>query len=169
MRIRTACGSCTRVPSCLALLMSTFTQVIRARVNDNGSLSRSKSISQVAVLHLNWRKDEPQMIEDSTYAQNTLGPYQFYLLVGDGTFCIALRVGFEVTQIAYMAFTIGWSTVRLREGVDCMTGDGSQQCFLRLAARSIEAVCTKSPHGNSRYSSSDDDVMPPLFLFPEKN
>lgn len=128
-----------------------------------------ETISKVVTLHRERRKDEPKMIDDYTYAHNTLRPYQFHLLVGNGTFCVALRVGLEVTQIAYMAFTIGWSTMRLREGVDCVTDGGSQQCFLGLAAGSVEASDAKNPRRYFIYSSPDDEVMVPMFLLRQKN
>lgn len=76
--------------------MSTFTQVIGARMYDDGSLSHKETISNVSFLNRRQRKGNQKVSKGYTHAQNTLRPYQFDVLVGNGTFCIALRVGFEV-------------------------------------------------------------------------
>lgn len=123
---RTTSRSSTCVSRGLALLMSTFTQVIGARMHDDSSLSRNEMISNVAFLSRRERKGNRKVSKGYTHAQNTLGPYQFDLLVGNATFCIALRVGFEVAKIAYMTLTIGGSTVRFGKGVDYMREGGGR-------------------------------------------
>lgn len=52
----TASRSAACVPCRLALFMSAFTQVISARVYDNGSLSRREMISKVVALDCRPRK-----------------------------------------------------------------------------------------------------------------
>jgi hypothetical protein len=54
-----------------------------------------------------------------TYANDTLSANQLDKLVGGGALAIALSVGLEVAQVAYMAGLIGRSTVGLAVWVDC--------------------------------------------------
>lgn len=90
------------------------------------------------------KKNEAKQRTGYTYAQDTLGPYQFDLLIRNGTFCVALPIGLEIAQIAYVALTIGWGSVGFGEGVDWVReGGGSQPCFLALGSSHMEAFYGK--------------------------
>lgn len=134
--------------------MSAFAEVIGAPVYDDGSLPCGEMISNVVLP----RSDEEKVVKKTskgyTHAQNTLGPYQFNLFIGKGTYPVALFVGFEVPKIAYMALTIGWSTVRFRKRVDCVReGRESQQYFQGLASGGTEASYAKVPCAMLRFLS----------------
>lgn len=78
-----------RVARSLTLLVSALTQVIGASMHDNGP------------------------------TQHALRPDQLDVLVRDGALGVALAVGFEVAEVANVAFAVGGGAVRFGEGVDC--------------------------------------------------
>lgn len=58
-------------------------------------------------------------VHDDRPAQHALGPDQLDLLVRDGALGVPLAVGFEVAEVADVAFAVGGGAVGLGEGVDC--------------------------------------------------
>ena len=58
-------------------------------------------------------------VHDDRAAQHALRPDQLDLLVRDGALCVSLGVGFEVAEVADVAFAVGGGAVGLGEGVDC--------------------------------------------------
>lgn len=78
----------TRIACDLTLLMTTLAQIISATMHDDRS------------------------------AQYALRPDQLDMLVRDGALGIALAVGFEVAEVADVAFAVGGGTVGFGERVD---------------------------------------------------
>ena len=79
----TARGPSARIASRLALLMSTFTQIVRARVDHDRA------------------------------AENALRPDQLDQRVLNAAFAVALGVSLEVAEVADMAVAVGGGTVLL--------------------------------------------------------
>jgi len=55
----------------------------------------------------------------STYTNDALWANQLNQLIGLGTLAVALSISLEVSEIAYMANLVSWSTVGLSVWVDC--------------------------------------------------
>lgn len=85
----TASRTTAGIARSLTLLMSALAQIISASMHDNGP------------------------------SQHALRPNQLDLLVRDGALGVALAVGFEVAEVADMAFTIGRGPVGFGERIDC--------------------------------------------------
>lgn len=84
----TASRTATRIARSLTLLVPALAQIVRASMHD----------------------DRP--------AEHALGANELDLLVRDGTLGVALAVRLEVTEVADVAFAVGWGAVRFGEGVD---------------------------------------------------
>lgn len=58
-------------------------------------------------------------MHDKSAAKNALGTDQFDEIIGNGALGVALAVGFEVSEVADMAFGVRGGAVFFGEGVDC--------------------------------------------------
>lgn len=88
----TASRTATRIARRLTLLMTALAQIVRAGVHD----------------------DRP--------AEHALGPDELDHLVRDGPLGVALAVRLEVSEVADVAFAVGWGAVGFGEGVDWEKG-----------------------------------------------
>lgn len=70
-------------------------------------------------------------MHDDGAAEDALGADELDLLVLDGALGVALGVGFEVAEVADVAFRVGGGAVGFREGVDCIGGGSGLVDFYR--------------------------------------
>jgi hypothetical protein len=116
----TARGARTSIARLLGLLVITAAEIIGAAVYDDGALflCQQHLDSFFALLPPDCKKSEREEKSNIAYPQYALWANQLDQPISDGPHGIALRISFDVAQVAHVAHIIGGGAVSGAVGIN---------------------------------------------------